>query len=359
MTDIEYQKVVDLHQYELDKSQGIVTRIYSTDDITDDIWIFLTDDEQRLLDQLKQDTLELHEVAIPFNGIQTSRDNVYVIKEWEDVGDYIEFTDVCDQTWRIERSILKPYLSDHTKFKSFQTKNANARLIFPYEMVDRKMNLMSETKLIEEYPNTYEYLKAFRFHSENLCPDDSRHKCLERRDMGNDVWYAFGRVQSLSVFENQSKIIVGVLFQKEPYIYDETSIYFTSGGTAGYCGIKNKDKSKYSLYYIMGLLNSKAIEWVAKQMASMFQGDYVARGTSLLKKLPIKTIDFEKDGEKEKHDEIVEMVQKLIRLHSDLESALTPRDEEDINTNIQSNRDELETKINELYGIVDLIQYAD
>ena len=136
-------------------------------------------------------------------------------------------------------------------------------------------------------------------------------------------------------------------------------MYFQAGGTAGYVGIKTRENSEYSIFYILGILNHKALEWVASKMASKFEGDYIAHGGSLLRDLPIKKIDFHDPKQKAKHDKIAETVKKIIQLHKDLKKAKTPRERTKITEDIKTKRGELEGTIDELYEIKSLIKYAD
>lgn len=55
-------------------------------------------------------------------------------------------------------------------------------------------------------------------------------------------------------------------------------------------------------------------EWLASLYGEIFRGGYIARGTKVLKQIPIRTIDFDDAEEKNAHDDIVERQKKLIKL---------------------------------------------
>ena len=351
---VEYVKVKDMDRWKISNDQGIETRDYSSTDFSKDKWIFLTKNEQKLWDKITLDSLKLDDdqIADPFTGIQSSRDSVYVIKNWKENGNYIEF-DKNGTARQIEKGILKPYLlpanlQREASFKSFETKTPDGWIIFPYAVVNGKAKTIPESTLKSKFPNAWAYLVDFK-------------DTLSKRNLDDHStdWYRFGRSQSLTRIENQPKIIVGVLFKEERYIYDESDMYFQTGDTAGYVGIKLRENSPYSIYYVLGLLNHRALEWVSSKMASVFQRDYIAHGQTLLRELPVKKIDFQNTSEKTKHDEIAKLVQDLIELHKNLKQTKTPRNEQKIVDEINTTRVSLEKTINALYDIQSLIKYAD
>ena len=351
---VKYVKVKDIDKWKISNDQGIETRDYHSTYFSKDKWVFLTKNEQKLWDKITLDSSKLDDdqIADPFTGIQSSRDSVYVIKKWKENGNYIEFNKKGTAR-QIEKGILKPYLlpgnlQREAAFKSFETKTPDGWIIFPYEVVNGKAKTLPESTLKSKFPNAWAYLNDFK-------------DTLSERDLDQHStdWYRFGRSQSLTRIENQPKIIVGVLFKEERYIYDESNMYFQTGDTAGYVGIKMRDNSLYSIYYVLGLLNHKALEWVSSKRASVFQRDYIAHGQTLLRELPIKKIDFQNITEKAKHDEITKLVQDLIETYKNLKQSKTPRNEQKILDEIKTKRITLENTINELYDIQSLIKYAD
>ncbi|MEO9307570.1 MAG: hypothetical protein ABI342_04560 [Nitrososphaera sp.] len=350
----EYVKVTNLAKWKIDQSQGIEITEYPYGILSENRWIFLTANEQKLWNQIFTHSLTLNDqcLAEPFTGIQSSLDKVYVIRNWKDKGDLVEFQDNDGKIRVIEKSILKPYLlpgnTGETSFRSFQTKEHDGWLVFPYHVKDEKAKTIPEIELKKKYPRAYEYLLDYK--SE-----------LSKRDLDkhSSDWYRFGRSQSLTRIENQPKIIVGVLFKEERYVYDENNMYFQTGDTAGYVGIKMRNNSQYSIFYVMGLLNHKALEWVSSKMASVFEGDYIAHGQTLLRDLPIRKINFNVKKEKDMHDEISDIVKDLIMLHKKLKKLKTEREIFSKQKEIEDRRDLLDKKINSLWGIETLMQYAD
>ena len=81
------------------------------------------------------------------------------------------------------------------------------------------------------------------------------------------------------------------------------------------------DNFPYSIYYIQALLNSKYLEWFSALIGEVFRGGYIARGTKVLKKLPIKLIDFKNKSEKDIHDKIAKIQKRLIDIQGKIDKS--------------------------------------
>lgn len=187
---------------------------------------------------------------------------------------------------------------------------ANSYVIFPYHKRNGKIEIIKENELKEKYPLLYKYLK---YHEETI----------KKRDVsppiGKDDWYKFGRSQHLDSWDADEKKVVGVLSTGNKYPIDKHKTIVSSGGTAGYCVITIPENSEYSIYYIQALLNSKYLEWFSSIYGEVFRGGYIARGTKVLKQLPIRVIDFTNQEDKNLHDNIAETQKSIIRLQGDID----------------------------------------
>ena len=106
----------------------------------------------------------------------------------------------------------------------------------------------------------------------------------------------------------------------DKYAVDTFSTFVSSGGTAGYCMIALPEDTQYSIYYLQAILNSKYLEWISSLYGEIFRGGFIARGTKVLKQLPIRKIDFEDNDEKLAHDNIAELQKYLIEIGDRLDS---------------------------------------
>ena len=165
-------------------------------------------------------------------------------------------------------------------------------------------------------------------------------------------WYRYGRQQSLDACEVEEKMIVGVLSQSEKYAIDNKGTLVSSGGTAGYCIVCVPPEKKYSIYYIQAILGSVQGEWLASLYGEIFRGGYIARGTKVLKQIPIRCIDFENQDDIAKHDDIVRRQKKLIAIGDKLAQARNnPRKAAPLKRIFEALKIEQQNAINGLYGM--------
>jgi hypothetical protein len=107
------------------------------------------------------------------------------------------------------------------------------------------------------------------------------------------------------------EIVVGVLSQGDKYAIDTNHTFISSGGTAGYCMITMPERTPYSIYYIQSIIEFKIFRMVCFTLWKVFRGGLLPRRTKVLKKLPIRKIDFENIDEKTLHDDIALLQQRI------------------------------------------------
>lgn len=284
------------------------------------------------------------------NGIQTSANDVLVIKPVREDKNFVYFKKK-DEEFKVEKSILKPYYETvrkkgEEKLYTYRQLMPNAYVIFPYFFNNGKTTFITIDKLEKKYPFTFRYLLANK-------------KRLEERDVQpkpktNDEWYRMGRSQYLELGNIKEKIIIGVNSQGNKYPIDFSQTLHTAGGTAGYCSIFLLENSKYSIYYIQAILNSKYIEWIISLRGEVFRGGYIARGTKVLKKLPIRVIDFENETEKELHDKIALLQEALIQLQGQIDqNAGNQRELIPLKRQFDNKKIELDETLKTLYNLAE------
>jgi len=243
-----------------------------------------------------------------YNGIQTSANNIYIHSKTKEDKRYIYFTkDGID--WKVEKILTRPYYktsSGNDNLNTYRPFNPNAFVIYPYLKTKNGIEFVEIDDLETNYPNLFAFLNHYKDKLDNAKRD------IKPTPETENEWYRFGRHQSLDKCDVPAKIIVGVLSQGDKYAIDYFGTLISSGGTAGYCMITLPDDFQYSIYYIQALLNSKYLEWFSALIGEVFRGGYIARGTKVLKKLPIRLIDFENEEEKAIHDKIASIQKELI-----------------------------------------------
>ncbi|MEY7999137.1 N-6 DNA methylase [Clostridium sp. Mt-5] len=295
--------------------------------LTDMPWVLVpNEDEMKLINKLYTNSDKLATVANLFNGIQTSaeRPPVYwfskkeIIEECEDYFKIEKF----GQVYKIEKGILKKFFKpinrNERNLSTYDIFDTNKWIIFPYDK-DGKLYPLDIMK--NKFPHTLHYLED-RYDILKPKQIDSSGK----RDVPNatcDTWYQYGRDQAFKAFNNNPKLIVGVLSKKPMYLYDKDDFVIASGGTAGYCAISTKDDSPYCLEYIQAYLTHPRTEWLLSIIGSDFEGDYYSRGTSVLEGLPIKKLNFKKSEHIDIYNNVIVKTKRIHEINKILRMKIT------------------------------------
>lgn len=286
-----------------------------------------------------------------YNGIQTSANNIYIHKPDKEDETYFYFTKDSKQ-WKIEKQVTKPYFrtaSGDDGLNTYRPFKPNTFVIYPYQKVDDKIEFIQIGELKKHYPCAFAYLNHYKAEL------SKKERDIKPKPETSDEWYRYGRHQSLDTCDVPSKIIVGVLSQGNKYAIDFYGTLISSGGTAGYCMISIPENFKYSVYYIQALLNSKYLEWFSSLYGEVFRGGYIARGTKVLKQLPIRKIDFKKPVDKKLHDDIANTQKQLIERQEEIDNCKGDKRKQ---TTLQRQFDSLKTNLDnllkQLYNLGDM-----
>jgi hypothetical protein len=325
----QYGEVKSLKSWIVREPNAVKYEIQETKTLDSEVWVLIPSELKPVFKKIitQSTTLEnlLDEKNIT-NGIQTSKNPLYIITIDKIDNSFIYF-EIKGKKWKIEKDIVRPYYKTPSskklkeKFNTYKFLSPNSFVIFPYKKENGKVGVILEPELRKNFPLTHSYFKYYE-------------KEIKNRDVSppinKDDWFKFGRSQHLDSWEAEEKIVVGVLSTGEKYPIDKNKTIVSSGGTAGYCIIALPDTSDYSIYYIQAILNSKYLEWFSALYGEVFRGGYIARGTKVLKNLPIRKIDFSDAKQKALHDKIVETQKELISIYDQIDAnagnkrALTP-----------------------------------
>lgn len=320
--NFEYSYINSYEEWIINNKSNIYTEI-SCNEIDKNPWILSMDlEKMKELKKLFNNSIRLSEIARPFNGVQTSLNRIYVIKGKEILGENENYIIINKngKKYNIEKEVLKMYFQPINKVEknvnSFDPLVTDKYIIFPYD---------KNGELIDINLSQYSGIKEYLLDNYDLIVP----KQISDKSTGRDVpnanennWYQFGRVQAINEFNNEEKLIVGVMSKEPMFMYDNENLVIQSGGTAGYCGIKMKENNKYDLFFLQAYLSHPIISDVMEKMGSDFEGGFYSRGTQVLEKLPIINVDFENEKEKALYDKIVEKTKKIYELNIVLKSSL-------------------------------------
>jgi hypothetical protein len=287
--------------------------------------------------------VKLGDVASIFVGLQTSADKIYVLDKVDlTKPGFLVVKDFKNNIWELERKILKPFINNLTLISYGEPINYHW-LIFPYNIIDGKATILSETEISINYPNTWKYFKTYQ-------------KELRSRESGkadNFKWYGYIYPKNLSFFE-KPKLIVQVISLFGRYAFDDNSLYFSGGGNGPYYGIRWKDENNsHSLYYLQALLNSNLLDFYLHKISTTFRGGYWSYGKRFIGQLPIRTIDFDDAADKSRHDRLVAMVENMLAWNQQLAATRTPQEQAVLERQIAATDREIDQLVYELYGLTE------
>ena len=95
-------------------------------------------------------------------------------------------------------------------------------------------------------------------------------------------------------------------------------------------------------------------EWLASLYGEIFRGGYIARGTKVLKQIPIRTINFSNQKEVETHNDIVNRQKRLIDLGDKVAATEgNKRKQIPLQRQFEILKQEQQRAINSLYGMTE------
>lgn len=282
-------------------------------------------DEKKLLEGIFRDAMVLGDVVEPRNGLQTSRNKVYLIDSYTEKGGLVTFTkkDAAtgqQKTWTIEKGITQPYLNDSRRVRSHYSVIPDALIIYPYTGGGaQKVEPVPLERMEREFPRALAYLRA---HQETLEARDKQAKLMMKK---TGLFYVFGRWQAFEYCLEKPKIFYSVNQRGNKYGLDVTGIAYQSGGTAGEVALYSKNPD-YSLEFVLALLDQPEIEFFLTKRGSPFRGGFYSRGTDVIADVPVPRLDFSNPEHVAFHDAVREDMVELRELH-DAEDSVAPRDQ--------------------------------
>lgn len=114
-----------------------------------------------------------------------------------------------------------------------------------------------------------------------------------------------------------------------------------------------KQKSEVNLKFILGILNSKFIGNYWLRNFSDLRKTFPKIKGSYLEKLPMVDINFPNKAQREKHDEIVILVDQLLKLNEEKQQAKLQTEIDRLQTRIDYSEDRINKIVYQLYGLTD------
>ncbi|MCK4391763.1 Eco57I restriction-modification methylase domain-containing protein, partial [Candidatus Bipolaricaulota bacterium] len=313
----------------------------SADRVTEKEWNFVVGPGAELFEWLSKMPVKLGDVAARvFQGIIPGMDAVYSLALIEE-DDKISkcYSRALDREVLIERSILRKIASG-VQVRAYSIKDDGSRVIYPYQFVEDTCTLIPPDRMKRDFPLAYSYF----WQTKDL---------LNKRDRGSakgPQWYRYIRTQNIGL-QAFAKLAIPRLVHRVHVAYDVNAEYCLDNVDVG--GVLLPDEGPVGYLYLLGLLNSKLLDFCFRNNSVTFRGGFFSANRQYIEQLPIRTIDFSDLLDKARHDRMVELVETILKLHKQLAAAKTNHEKAAIQRQIDAADKQIDRLVYELYGLTD------
>jgi adenine-specific DNA-methyltransferase len=261
-------------------------------------WNFAVGPASSLFDKLQRMPVKLGQLAERISqGIRTSANEVYVLDVVSERSGLVTArSKQLDKEVVLERRAVSRFLAGR-EIKAYSIQPSGKVVIIPYELRSGKSVLIPTGELEDHCPKTAAYLRANK-------------KYLEAREDGRmqgTGWHGFIYPKNLDVMKSP-KLLVPDIADRAAFALDENGEFaFTSG-----YGITFKPGVKESPKYLLGLLNSRLLDWFWKRVSTPLRGGFYRYFTQFIEQLPIRPIDFGVAAERAERDALVKLVDQIL-----------------------------------------------
>ncbi len=295
VTQVETLEFSDLGAY-VEEHQYAVNQ----DGLDDGGWSLVDEQTQAVLDKLRKIGVPLGEYVDGkiYYGIKTGLNEAFVIDSTtrDDL--------ITDDPKSAE--LIKLFLAGKD-IKRYQPSYSERYLILiPKGWTNKKSGGVKDAWkwLQSNYPGIASHLKPFS------------EKAQKRYDKG-EYWWELRACEYYDAFESP-KIIYPNICKRPEFAFDESKKY-----TNQKCFIiPSTDK------YLLGIFNSSVNFFLFRTILPKLRGDFYEPSYVFFKDFPIRAIDFSNPEEVAKHDELVSLVDNMLKLQKKYHEAKMERDKE-------------------------------
>jgi type I restriction-modification system DNA methylase subunit len=304
-------------------------------------WSFLDPTSLQLLTKFANFP-RLQDVCQIERGLETGCDEVFFLRvcgHKEEKNKLLVTSKVCPEPFKIERGAVRLLVKGSADVQRYFIESDRA-LVFPYRHKNGNPELIEARKFEEEFPLAWSYL------------NDNAQRLKQR---GRKEWYSFRR-RNYDLRDGVGRVFVPSIGKRLSAAIDPEGVYHfvgSGGGGGGSYALLPNNESNHSIYYILGLINSRLADWFAKLTNSRFGGGYYAFNRQYIEPIPFRQINFASSTEKTFHDRLVIFAQRMVDLHKRLSQATTPNDEEQTRRQIDITDKEIDALVYELYGLTE------
>jgi hypothetical protein len=318
----------------------------STNKVISHEWNFVVGPGTELFERLSEMPKKLFDITHLFVGLQTDADDVYILEEVEIKGkEVLCKSKATGEVHPFENSHLKRFVKGSVNIRRYFLSDLTKRLIFPYETINGQSVLISTSDYAERFPLTWAYLKE----------NKPRLAARNKGKMSGPKWYGYVYRKNHTRLDSP-KLLVPSLAAGATFAADIDGEFFfvgSGGGGGGGYGISLLPDTDISYFYLLGLLNSRLSSLFLRAISTPFRGGYIALNRQYIEQLPIRPIDFYNPTDKERHDRMVELVERMLDLNKRLVEVKEPQAKTVLQRQIENTDLQIDQLVYELYGLTE------
>jgi len=265
------------------------------DRFSSDPWLLMPPKRYQLWKRLSKDKsiARLDDITERFGtGAQTGKDPLLLLKPGSPA------------LAAIEDEFLAPTLKGKS-VRRYQLGD-RVKMVFPYQVENGAFSLIDAG---HQAPGLWSYLRQ---HEAVLRKRVWFKKSVEELA---GAWYGLPYVDSHEFFA-KPHILTPSLSDRSNFVLGDGSLFVT--GTAGVTSIVPHEEMPESIYYLLGVLNSKLVERFVIDHSTPYQGGYFKFSRPYLVDVPVPRIQFDDSERKQIHDSIATLAEGLEKRYSEI-----------------------------------------
>lgn len=328
----QYSDVRNLEEWR--KMGTAVSEAVASDELVAPVWNFAVGPDAGLVKRLKLHRPLLGEIADIFVGLQTSADDVFMLRLISRAKDTARvWSDALGAEVEIENCWLRAVVSGSDVQGYVPLRPAHV-FLFPYRVTNERAELVSFPELEARSPLTAAYLLRNR----------GRLEARESGKFAGEGWHRFGRSQNLGI-QSRSKLCVPRLVDRLCAAADLKGESFLDNVDVGGVTLKF-GAPEVRLEFLLGILNSRLAGWFFPKVSAPFRGGWMSANRQFLSLVPVAV-----PRSRAVHETLVARVERMLKLHEQLAAAKSPNEQTHLQREIAATDRAIDQLVYQLYEL--------
>jgi len=150
-----------------------------------------------------------------------------------------------------------------------------------------------------------------------------------------------------AIFTRKEKLVSRQTADRLIFALDDQQLYTTNSAHNTFLDTSEP----YSLRFILGIFNSKFMSYLYRALSGETRDVFPQVHISMLKKLPIRKVNFENPGDRQRHDELVSLVSETIQIRKDIDSSGSQAVRNALLNRMKTVDEKIDRKVYDHYGL--------